>query len=508
MLTEELHERVNKLSHVKRQLLNQQLRRNGTARPVPHPVGFDRAAFASPVLSYTQESVLRTQLAYPGATFYNRPQVQQIDGPLNVSALQQALRYLWARHDVLRTTFETVGSRVQPVVRDPRSTTPPALELDYRDLVPLTSTVMLEALLEQHKSKPIDLTCDPPLSALLLRVAPGRHILSLVHHFIAFDSWSLGIFNRDLSVAYAAFAAESVPQLAAPPLRFADYAAWQHAPENEEHLAELSHFWRWQLAKAAGAGACPRPGSTAPDFSTASFEFCVPAGTLRRLELLAQRENATLFMLLLASLQVLLSRCTQRTELAVGTLVANRQLWETEEVVGNFTNRLLLWGNLSGNPTFRQLLRRTRGTTLNAYARQDVPLDRVAAALYGGHPAPGDLCPVMLDYINEPLLAPSLHGLAVTQLLAHSAQSEYPLHVTVQRTHGHLRVRLQMWPDFGLRTTVPHMAYHWNTLLGALAENPEQQIGSLPLVKPAPKSMLGAWLGPANSLSNSPAVQL
>jgi non-ribosomal peptide synthetase component F len=230
---------------------------------------------------------------------------------------------------------------------------------------------------------------------------------------------------------------------------------------------------------------------------------------LGRLETLAQHENATLFMLLLASLQTLLARYTERNEIAVGTIVANRPSIETESLLGNFSNRLLLWGNLSGNPSFRQLLRRVRGATLDAYTRQDVPLDRMAADLYGAGFHPSYLFPVMFDYINEPLAPPNLNGLTVTRLPIQCSEIEYPLHVTAQRSPDHLRVRLQVRPDFEVRTTVPHMAYHWNTLLSAIADDPDQHVGSLPLTKQQPRRIIAeGWLATTNPLSSSQPARL
>lgn len=512
MLTPELHERIGRLSHTKRQLLNQELRRSRMDGSGSQPSPPGAAAPFSPIPSYTQRSILRTQANYPRATFYNHAQVFRMDGPLDIGALAQALRYLWARHDVLRTHFETAAGAWRPIVQDPRA--PAAIELQHSDLSPLSSTIVLEELLLQHRSRRFDLAGDPPLAVLLIRVAPQCHVLSLVHHFVAFDHWSLRLFNRELGLAYSAFAAGGAPQLSPPPFGYADYAAWQHSSENQERLADMSHFWRWQLTKAlasrgdAQSRAQAAAASPAPSFGASSFEFCVPAGTLRRLELQARRENATLFMLLLASLQTLLMHYLQRTELAVSTLAANRQPLATEAVLGNFSNRLLLWGNLSGNPSFRQLLRRVRGTTLNAYARQEVPLDLLAAELLGAGGGQGELFPVMLNYVNEPLPALNLRGLAVRPIPAHNDWSEHPLHVTAQRSHDHLRVRLQMWPDFAVRTTVPHMACHWNTLLAAIADHPEQRIGSLPIVKNLARDPLGPWLGCASSLFDSSAARL
>ncbi len=337
-----------------------------------------------------------------------------------------------------------------------------------------------------------------------------------MHHFAAFDYWSLALFNRELAHCYNAYAAGRVPSLPGLPFTYADYAVWQHAPENQARLAAMSHYWRWQLAKRTPAGtpAGGPPDQAATTFAADSFEFCLPAPMLRRLERFAQHENATLFMLLLGSLQTLLSRYTGQHHIAIGALVANRPTLESELLLGNFSNPLLLWGNLAGNPTFRQLLQRVRSATLDAYARQDMPLEQVAAELGAQSPpengaTPGELFPVMFDYVNEPLAPPNFHDLVVTRLPVHAPASQYPLHVTAQRSDNHLRVRLQVRPDFPVRTAVPHMAYHWNTLLSAIAEDPGQALDRLPLTRNRPRvNASDSWIARPGSLSNSPAARL
>jgi hypothetical protein len=518
MLTEELRERINKLSHVKRQLLNQQLRDHRAANIAPSrilPVAAASAAAFS--LSHTQQMIWRTQAAYPAATFYNFPQVLRLDGALDTAALASALRYLVARHDVLRTRLVLAGGEPYALIA-PATTAGTSAgasanisELRGHELPRASaSSPILDDLLHQHIQRPFNLAEDLPLSAWLVQLAPARHILALVHHFAAFDYWSLALFNRELGHCYDAYAADRTPSLPPLPFAYADYAAWQRSSANEDRLAGSSYYWRWQLAKRTrAAGSDDRFRPAVKKFTADSFEFCLPSAMLGRLETLAQHENATLFMLLLASLQTLLARYTERNEIAVGTIVANRPSLETESLIGNFSNRLLLWGNLSGNPSFRQLLRRVRGATLDAYTRQDVPLDRMAADLYGAGFHPSYLFPVMFDYINEPLAPPNLNGLTVTRLPIQCSEIEYPLHVTAQRSPDHLRVRLQVRPDFEVRTTVPHMAYHWNTLLSAIADDPDQRIDSLPLTKHQPSRIIAeGWLATANPLSNSQAARL
>lgn len=521
MLTEELRERINKLSHVKRQLLNQQLHRH-RAVSTSFSTILSGAATAVAPLSYTQQLVWRTQAAHPTATFYNFPQVLQLDGTLDAAALANALRHLAERHDVLRTRFTLAGDTpcavigVAPITGDLRfvadyhlSYAPAAASAQYHDLAQ-------EGPLYRQVARPFDLTADLPLSAQLLQLTPDRHILSLVHHFAAFDYWSLALFNRELAHCYNAYATGVTPSLPALPFTYADYAVWQQSPEYQDRLAGMSHYWRWQLAKRTHDGftLSSAPRQSGATFAADSFEFCLPAPLLRRLERIAQHENATLFMLLLGSLQSLLSRYTGHHQIAVGALVANRPSPESELLLGNFSNRLLLWGNLAGNPTFRQLLHRVRSATLDAYSRQDMALEQVAAELDAEHEAEQgadslELFPVMFDYVNEPLTPPNLHGLVTTRIPIQAPDSEYPLHVTAQRSDNHLRLRLQVRRDFAVRTAVPHMAYHWNTLLSAIAEDPEQNIERLPLTHNHPRQFTNSgWFARRGSLSDSPAARL
>jgi hypothetical protein len=189
-------------------------------------------------------------------------------------------------------------------------------------------------------------------------------------------------------------------------------------------------------------------------------------------------------------------------------MVANRPSLEAESVLGNFSNPLLLWGNLGGNPTFRQLLRRVRSSTLNAFARQDVPLDGVTADVYGAAALPGSLFPVMLDYINEPLPVPSLRDLIITRLPFQVDETQYPLHITAQRGSDHLRIRLQIRPDFEVRTSASYFAYNWNTLLLSIVEDPQQRIANLPLTKQLNRRPSSPWVSPMHPLSDSRPARL
>ena len=347
MLTEELRERINKLSHVKRQLLNQQLCQQRAARAapsmiVPAAAGIPAAGTAAALLSHTQQVVWRTQAANPTATFYNFPQLLRLDGALDISALARALCYLTARHDVLRTRFALAGDMPYAVI----ASTPSANELRMRDLLPSgASALELEELLYQHIQRPFDLSADLPLSAQLVRVAPDHHVLSLVHHFAAFDDC-----RSPCSIANWATVTMPLPAAVRP--------CCCHCPSPTPTLPPGSTPPQTRRASpqpaTTGVGSWPNAPTCRPapkitrrppvtTYAAGSFEFCLPAAMLQRLEGLAQHENATLFMLLLGSLQTLLARYTERQEVVVGANVANRPSLETELLLGNFSNRLLLW---------------------------------------------------------------------------------------------------------------------------------------------------------------------
>ena len=354
------------------ELLEQRLRRRTAAsRPtVPvRPDGID------PPLSYQQERVWFMEQFAPGTSAYSIPIPVRLRGRLDVGLLRQALDALPVRHEALRMRF--------PADEDGR----PAVRLEPPAPVPLeivaaTGEDAARALVDAAAAEPFDLVGGPLLRALLVRLGPQDHLLSLGTHHIVGDGWSTDLLLRDLAGTYRALAAGTVPRLPAAPVRYGDFAHWQRQTLTGPRLdRELDH-WSDHLRGVPPLELPidrPRPATQTfdGDWHVVTLDRELTDGIAR----LGRAHSATQFMTLLAAYQVLLSRYSGQDDFAVGSSSAGRPLPELEGVVGMFVNMLPLRAQLAGDPTFAELLERTRATVLDAFEHQDVPFERLVNAL-------------------------------------------------------------------------------------------------------------------------------
>ncbi len=298
------------------------------------------------------------QLAPGGA--YNETLAMRLSGPLDADALERAVNVLVERHEALRTTFVVIdGKPVQRRGEWPR--------------IALTKHAGTDAerAIAEAAAKPFDLARGPLLRALLITVAPEQQVFAVILHHIAGDGWSTSILLRELGAAYAG------ETLAPLPVQYADYAAWMRARLEDGVLAEQLAYWRGALAGAPTTLPLPLDRQRPPVRTTkgATLRFVVPRELGDRLREIARSENATLFMTLLAAFNVLLHRYSGQDDILVGSSAAGRNHADVEGLIGFFVNTLVLRGDLSGNPTFRELLARVRKTAIGAYAHQELPFE-------------------------------------------------------------------------------------------------------------------------------------
>src|SRR5262245_7275310 len=332
------------------------------------------AQFNSFPLSFAQQRLWFLEQLTPGEATYHIPAAVRLQGRLDPAALEWALAEIMRRHEVLRTRVATVdGQPVQAVA----ASAP----------VPLTSgetdEAGLAAELAQRATERFDLATGPLWRAHLLRVGPEDHVLLVVLHHLIGDGWSMGVLIRELGALYRArvqgATASPLPPLA---VQYADYAVWQRGWLSGSVLEEQLAYWRTQLAGVpvlALPTDHPRPAAVTNRGGRTAF--AIPADVVARARALSRREGATLFMPLVAAWQGVVQRWTGQDDIAVGTPIANRSRPELEALIGMFVNTLVLRQDVSGNPTFRALLQRVRTTTLEAYAHQDVPFERLVEAL-------------------------------------------------------------------------------------------------------------------------------
>ncbi|MZF85520.1 non-ribosomal peptide synthetase, partial [Streptomyces sp. SID5643] len=330
-------------------------------------------------LSHAQRRLWFLHRYEPDSALYHIPLALRLTGTLDRTALRTALADVVARHESLRTVFAQDDEGAHQIIR---TAVTPALPVET---VPEDG---LEQALRTAVALPFDLTHDLPLRATLFRLADDDHVLLLVVHHIAADEASFGPLLLDLADAYAARHANTTPARSPLPVQYADYTLWQHDTLGTEDdpdsvVAGQLAYWQQALAELPAELALPtdRPRPAVPTRRGGTCAFDIPADLRERIETLARGHQVTGFMVLQAALSVLLSRLGAGTDIPIGAPIAGRTDSATEELVGFFVNTLVLRTDLSGNPSFGELLARVRETDLAAYAHQDIPFERLVEAL-------------------------------------------------------------------------------------------------------------------------------
>ncbi len=335
---------------------------------------------------------------------------------------------------------------------------------------------------------PFDLAAGPLARTLLLRTGGEEHLLAVVLHHVISDAWSLRILLRELAALYRAFAAGEPSPLPELPLQYADFARWQREQLVGERLeGELEH-WRRVLAEAPEVLDLPadRPRPAAPTFAAGRSPVVLPAALSADLRALARRHGWTPFMVLLAAFDALLARHTGQRDLVVGAPVANRNRLETEGLIGFFTNTLALRLDLAGDPSFRALARRARAATLEAYAHQDLPFERLVEELAprrerGRNP----LFQVMLALNDVPSLALlELPGLAVEGVEIATEEAKFDLTLFLAEGAEGFAGHLEFSRDLFDPATADRLLGHLLVLLGGAVAAPETRLSGLPLLLP------------------------
>jgi amino acid adenylation domain-containing protein len=436
-------------------------------------------------LSFAQERLWFLEQMRPGTPLYNVPMGLWMRGTLDVSALRRALDELARRHESLRTVFRAPhGSPVQEVL-------PAApVETCFLDLTRVAAGAREGAALRaaaDGAERPFDLAAGPPLRASLLRVAPDEHLLVLVVHHVVSDLWSVGILFRELSALYGAGVRGEPSPLPGPRLQYADFAVWQREWLRGEALERQTAYWRGRLA-----GAPPlelptdRPRPAVQGSGGAVHRFHVAAPLAAELRALAGREGATLFMVLLAAFDVLLSRYADQEDVLVGSPVSGRSHEELEGVVGFLTNTLVLRARLPRGLGFGGLLGQVRETLLDAYAHQDLPFEKLVEEL--GTDRSLDRSPlfqVLFTLQNAPGGPLSLAGLELEPVGLASGTSKFDLTFLAREAEGGVAVAVEYATALFDPATVGRMAEHFGVLLEGAAADPARPVHALPLMRPA-----------------------
>ncbi|HEX6749442.1 MAG TPA: amino acid adenylation domain-containing protein [Longimicrobium sp.] len=445
-------------------------------------------------LSFAQQRFwfLETLGAAPAA--YNVPVVLRLRGELDADALRRALDGVVARHEALRTVFPTGdGGPVQEIL--PALSIPlPVVDLSSFDEVEREARA--KAISDDESRAPFDLAAGPLLRARLLRLAGDEHLLLLTLHHVVVDAWSLGVLYRELSALYAGEIEGRDAGLPPLPVQYADYAVWQRERLDGPALEREMAYWRGALDGAATlALPTDRPHPAVQSFRGATHAFSLPRATWEAATALARRSGATPFMVLLAAFDAVLHRWSGTDDVVVGSPVAGRTPEQTEPLIGVFLNTLALRADLSGDPTFAQMLGRVRETTLDAYAHQEVPFERLVEELkiersLTRHP----LFQVIFSMHAQSSGAPVLPGLQVEAGEGDTGTTKVDLVLAVAEHEGSLHGVFQYASDLWDADSIERMAAHFGILLAAAAGDPEQRISELPLMPPEEEALVTvAW---------------
>ncbi len=462
------------------------LARRVTAAVPPEPMRVERPA--EPPLSFAQERLWFLDQLDPGSAAYNMPAAVRLLGPLQPAALAAALERIVARHEALRTRFESREGRPMQVIE-------PAVELALKraDAADLEAAL---AVCREEASRPFDLTRAPLVRACLLRLSEEDWVFQVTMHHVVSDGWSLGVFVRELAALYEALSMGQEPALSPLPLQYADVAVWQRGRLAGAGLEGELSWWKSQLAGSPPVLELPldHPRPAVQRLRGGRRAVAIPAAVGRNLERLARSSGATPYMVLLAGFAALLGRHAGQEDVVVGTPVAGRTLPETEELIGLFVNTLALRVDLSADPGFGELLGRVRERVLSAFAHQEVPFERLVEELSPERSLSHSPVFQALFTLQTAPLSPGLPGLELRRLEVATGVAKFDLSLDLSpEPSGGYMGWLEYDRDLFEAETIERLAERFGRLLSAVAERPELRLSELPPLGEEERRQLAAW---------------
>lgn len=436
-------------------------------------------------LSFAQRRLWFLEQLNPGTSAYSNPIAFRITGGLDVLALQQALNEIIRRHESLRTTFRSYNGITVQVILPPCKLDMPIIDLEH--LAEAEREAEALRLVTDESQKLFDLEKGPLLRGLLVRLREDKYILSLTTHHIISDGWSLSVLIRELNELYAACQNGEPAHLAALDIQYADFAAWQLSALESGQLKSQLAYWKDQLSGGLPVLELPTDRPRGPvQTSNGTYQLVgLPASLTHSLKALSRREGTTLFMTLLAGFQVLLGRYTNQDAIIVGSPVANRNRAQLENLIGFFVNMLPLRTDLSGDPSFVDVLKQVRDVALDAYANQDVPFEKIVEELHLQRDlSRNPVFQVLFALQNAQTDELRLPGLTLSALSLETRVSKFDLSLTLMETGQGLEGALEYNTDLFDAATVCRFFTHFQRLLGEAVADPDQRISELQLLSP------------------------
>ena len=471
--------------------IREEQRRTQAHKPLPPIVPVPRTETLP--LSYSQQRMWFVQQLAPDATAYNLLFVSRQKGVLNVPVLRRVLELLSRRHEAFRTTFVMTGNGLVQRVAPWRS--PHLVEIDLRTLPKEERETAARRLAEEEGKRPFDLERGALARIALVKLDQDDHLIVLNLHHIVGDQWSFGILGRDFSAYYNALCQNVPPPDIPLPIQYADYAVWQRRCLTEDKLGDQESHWTKTLENLTPLYLptdYPRPSAQTFRGSYCSIEF--PDALLERLKEYSAQHHVTTFMTMLACFQILLSRYSGQSDIAVGSPIANRTQMAVEHLVGTFVNTLVFRTNLEGDPTFDDVVGRVKEAALGAFANQDYPFDRLVDHLQVDRdPSMGPLVQVLFNMVNAPIGDIQLWGLKWEPFEVDPGTAQFDLSLTVEMEFSK-KAYLTYNTDLFKPETAQRILNHFVTLLRNVLSNPTARLSDVAMLSRAERfRMLEEW---------------
>ena len=432
-------------------------------RPIPLSFGQERLWFLD-------------QLDPSKSSAYNMPFAFKIAGSLNISALKQSLNEILRRHEALRTAFSSNEGKTVQVVRSKSEVALPVVKLG--DIPQKQREAKAMQSIESEVKRPFDLSRGLLLRATLIETGASEYLLLIVVHHIAIDFWSKKILFKELSTLYEAFSGDRVPALTDLPIQYADFSVWQRQWLRGEFSNVLLGYWKQQIGGNLNELQIPidSPRAASQSSKGAFQKLVLPKELTQEIKLLSRQHRVTLFVVLLAAFKVLLHRYTEQDDIFLCSPVANRNHKQIKGLIGYFVNLLILKTDLSGNPSFQELLGRIRQVSSGAYAHQDLPVQQLVKSL---NLIQTPLARIMFGFQNTGVHELTLSGLAVETLDVDGGTVDFDLYLYLLEEADSLTAVLKYDAELFGETTISQMLNHFQILLENAVANPEQPISQL-----------------------------
>jgi amino acid adenylation domain-containing protein len=438
-------------------------------------------------LSLAEEGLWLLDQLKAGAAGWNMGSVLRLQGPLNVAALKDSLNALVQRHEILRTCFQLDGETPIRVIAPKLSVPLYVRQLDSSSDVEQE----IRRIATEDAKQSFDLTQAPLFRVQLLRVHATDHIWIFTRHHIIHDGWSSRLFSRELFSFYKAFSLGAPPALAALPIQYSDYALWRRHRDDQMTENHLS-YWRTKLDGLTPTelpSEKPRPQERSFDGATEEIQLSIASTSALRQH--CRDEQSTPFMLLVAAFKVLMHRYTGNTDIAVGAAIAGRSRPEFESLLGMFVDLVVLRSDLSGKPSFRDLLNQVQMTCLDAYQHQELSFDRLLARLNPTRLVNRNpYFQVLFDMVNLPSEQPEVPGLTVKNLNVARVVARYEFTIRARETTEGIAIQITYSSDLFSRARVREMLEQYKYLLEQVVESPDRPIGDYSLLTASAKKLL------------------